>query len=71
MWRWLLRCLASLLILGACSLPAARADIMTSGHGYTDEEPEDRQRTPGLQIFLAFLSTTIVMVIVCSPSRKR
>jgi hypothetical protein len=71
MWRCFLRCLAGLLVLGACALPAARADIMTPSKYYDDLSEEERERTPALQIFLAFLFTASVMVIVCTPSRKR
>jgi hypothetical protein len=64
--------LAFLLVAAACFLPAAHAQspIMTP-KGYTDIPEEERERTPGLQIFLAFLSTVVVMVIVCMPARKR
>jgi hypothetical protein len=56
--------------MGACFLSLARADFMTP-HGYTDIPEEERERTPGLQIFLAFIFTVLAMVIVCMPARKR
>jgi hypothetical protein len=71
MWRWLLRCLACLLLLGACFLSAARAGPLDGPIKDTPMTEEERERTPGLQIFLAFLSTVAVMVIVCMPARKR
>jgi len=57
--------LAPLVLAGACCLPAARAETSdTTG-------PEKAERPPpALQYAVAGLSTLLVLVIVCVPSRK-
>ena len=60
MRRWFLRWLAPLLLAGTCWLPVAHAQ----------EPSESTDRNPALQYGVAVLATMLVMVILCTPSRK-
>ena len=46
-------------------------EIFKRSSGQTQSAEEDRQKTPAIPYAVALLSTIIVMVIVCTPSRKR
>jgi hypothetical protein len=64
MWRQLLRWLAPLVITASCSLPAAY------GQRYVPPPEQESTRTPAFPYTVAFASTLLVLVIVCTPSRK-
>jgi hypothetical protein len=64
--RRLVRWLAPLLLVAACTLPVAAQSA--------EEDPTGlgigRERNPVLQTAVAIGSTLLVLVIVCMPSRK-
>lgn len=78
MWRSLLRWLAPLLVVGSCCLPveAQRGSKGSKGddisRGVRDDEGPGIQTNPtaALPYAVAILSTIVVLVIVCSPTRK-
>jgi hypothetical protein len=76
MWRTFLRWLAPLFIVALCGLPLAHAqrDDMRGGYnkiGPREVTAEDMaNRTFALPYAVAALSMLIVLVIVCTPSRK-
>jgi hypothetical protein len=63
MWRWIFRWLAPLVVAGFWSLSRAHAQAASTPDG-------ESGRTPALQYAVAFICTIIVMLIVCTPSRK-
>jgi hypothetical protein len=65
MWRHLLHWLAALAVAGTCSLPGAYAQRYN-----VPSEPESG-RTPAFPYTVAFASTLLLLVIVCTPSRKQ
>ncbi|HLJ97606.1 MAG TPA: hypothetical protein VKU02_30880 [Gemmataceae bacterium] len=65
MWRQVLRWLAPLLVAGICCLPSAYAQRYN-----VPSEPEGG-RTPALPYTVAFASTLLLLVILCTPSRKQ
>jgi hypothetical protein len=65
MWRRLLRWFAPVLIAGFVELPAAFAQS-TNAIG----EGGDGRRSAAIPYTVAFLFTLLVLVIVCTPSRK-
>ena len=62
MWRRILRWLAPLLIVGSCWLPDVRKAVA--------EEPVETTRSFAFAYTIAFLATIVIMVILCTPSRK-
>jgi hypothetical protein len=66
MWRQLLRWLAPLLVAGTCWLPSAYAQQRY----YPPAEPESGHN-PAFPYAIAFGSTLLLLVIVCTPSRKK
>jgi hypothetical protein len=71
MMKHLVRAVAILLLAIACALPAS-AQAPDSGPTLTPptapEKPERPLSAPGL--VLTFLSTLLVLFIICKPSRK-
>jgi hypothetical protein len=66
MWRWLIRWLAPLLILATWALPA-----LAQQQPPADESGNDiGVSTAALPALVAVLSTLLVLVITCKPSRK-
>jgi hypothetical protein len=69
MWRRILLWFSPLLVALICLVPSAAAQSKSqdkkSGEGGGDE------KTPAFAYTVAFLSTIVVMVLVCAPSRKR
>jgi hypothetical protein len=66
MWRLFLRWLAVLIVSGACFVPAASAQRYPP-----PAEPESGTPTAALPYTFAFAATLLVLVIVCTPSRKQ
>jgi hypothetical protein len=67
MWQRILRWLAPLLILGSCWLP----DVHAQGRRKAvAEEPVETTRSFAFAYTIAFLATIVIMVILCTPSRK-
>jgi hypothetical protein len=64
--KHLVKWLAALLLSFATWLPAVQAQ--TAGGPAGQAEKEDR--VPGLQYTVAVLFTMLVLVIICTPSRK-
>ncbi len=65
MWRTVFRLGLPVLTLWLTWLPAAQAAI-------TDSSSEgDGSKTAALPYTVAFLSTIVILVILCMPSRKR
>jgi hypothetical protein len=67
MGRWLFRWIASLLIVAACALPAPAQD---QSNKQGDDSGDITISTAALPAVVAVLSTLLVLVIVCKPSRK-
>jgi hypothetical protein len=74
MWQGLLRWAAPLLLAATCWLPTAVAqragDIDRGYQAAPRDANEESGRTPAPAYAAAFLFTLIVMVILCTPSRK-
>ena len=80
MWRSILSGLASLLIVLACCLPAARAqlrdaDTSRSEPAPTAPGPSTPKEGGGVETgpfpwVVAFLFTAVILLVVCMPSRK-
>ena len=73
MWRRILTWLASLLLIVAVSTPPAYGQQkapMRFEYGKEAEEAKERG-PPALQYTVAALSTILVLLILCMPSRKR
>jgi hypothetical protein len=68
MWHRIriLRWLAPLLVASSCWLPAAQAQAPPSANANAEEGGHN----PAFAYTIAFLSTLLIMVIVCTPSRK-
>lgn len=66
MWRRLLRLTAGLLLLLALAAPA-RAQAL---QGQGEEAEKEGGPSNALPYMVAILSTALVMVIICKPSRK-
>jgi hypothetical protein len=67
MSRFVRSIIASLCISLACLVPPAWAQGGQTGGA----SPDTSQRTPAIAYAVALLSTIVIMVIVCTPSRKR
>jgi hypothetical protein len=67
MGRWLLRWIAPFLIVAACALPAPAQD---QSNKQSDDSGDITISTAALPAVVAVLSTLLVLVIVCKPSRK-
>jgi hypothetical protein len=66
MWRRVSLWLASLFVLGVFAAPPALAQGRASTAGGEDAST----RSPAFPYTVAFIAFLLVMVIVCSPSRK-
>jgi len=69
MCRFVRSIIASLCISLACVVPPAWGQGQTGQSGGASSDTS--QRTPAIAYAVALLSTIIIMVIVCTPSRKR
>jgi hypothetical protein len=71
MTRTLLRWVAPLAVAAACCLPAHAQRF--GGENYRGEglTSETSSRTPALPYAIAILYAMIVLVVVCTPSRKQ
>jgi hypothetical protein len=69
MWRFIRSIIASLCISLACLVTPAWGQGQTGQGGGTSSDTS--QRTPAIAYAVALLSTIVIMVIVCTPSRKR
>jgi len=72
MWRRLCSWLAFLFVLVALGSSPVFAQQRPPGRmQYTDQSDRPEHGPPALQYAVAAVSTIIVMVILCMPSRKR
>jgi hypothetical protein len=81
MCRCILRWIAPVVLVASLWLPGLRAQVAPSPgsseiqRGYTAQPgtvgAEEGGKTPAFAYTIAFLFTLLVMVIVCSPSRKQ
>jgi hypothetical protein len=76
MWRsFFFVWLASLLLLATAfvpSLPAqdVKVERVNSIKSSADESSDSGERTPAMQYFAAAVLSTVVLFVVCAPSRK-
>jgi hypothetical protein len=71
MWRRLVRWLAPVLVIGALALPVFGQSRPPGRMQYKDQEEEKEHGPPALQYTVAAVSTIIILIILCMPSRKR
>ena len=72
MWRRLCSWLASLLLLVVVgSAPVFAQSKAPNRMQYKDQGEEKEHGPPALQYTVAAVSTIIIMIILCMPSRKR
>jgi hypothetical protein len=72
MWRFILRSLASLFMCAVLISPTLRAELTNRLNPSGATTDEDKKRAPpALQYAVASLSTILILVILCMPSRKR
>lgn len=60
--------LSPLLVVGACLIPNANAQVF-SQQGQTPKA-EEEVKNPALQYMVVFFALLGIMVILCKPSRK-